>query len=258
MPGEHRLEGVHVLVTRPRERSGELCFLLEDEGASVTCLPLLELLPPLDPRPLKAAAEQVGRYRWVLLASPSAVQALVEAVREAGAAAQLGRCRIAVVGPGTARAVKGYGFEVAREASESTGLGLFEALKGDLAPEDEVLLPVAEEGRAELHAALLERGVRVVRVCAYRSVKAGVEPAVVAALAARPPRVILFGSPRTAEAFLESLGDAGRRLAEGAKVIAIGPTTASALEQLGLHAAAVAPRPTPEGLVDAAISAIRG
>ena len=63
---ERRLEGIRVLVTRPRERSEELCFLLEDEGAQVLHVPLLELRPPEDPRPLVAAAEegrreQIGR-----------------------------------------------------------------------------------------------------------------------------------------------------------------------------------------------------
>ncbi|HZA52583.1 MAG TPA: uroporphyrinogen-III synthase, partial [Myxococcaceae bacterium] len=54
-----RLQGVRVLVTRPRDRAGELCFLLEDEGAEVVSIPLLELLPPEDPRPLRAAAERI-------------------------------------------------------------------------------------------------------------------------------------------------------------------------------------------------------
>ena len=52
-----RLRGVRVLVPRPRERAQALCFLLEEEGAEVVALPLLELEPPTDPRPLQAAAE---------------------------------------------------------------------------------------------------------------------------------------------------------------------------------------------------------
>lgn len=255
---ERRLEGVHVLVTRPKERSEELCFLLEDEGAAVACLPLLELLPPQDPRPLRSAAEQLQRYAWIVFASPSAVQAFAEAVREAGTARQLARCKIAAVGPQTARAARGYGLEVTKEAETSTGLGLFEAIKDALSPQDEVLLPVAEDGRTELFEGLVDMGIRVARVCAYRSAKVEVDSAIAAELSRQPPQVVIFGSPRTAEAFLESLGELGRRLAGEAKVVAIGPTTASALGQLGIPVAAVAQRPTPVGLVDAAIEAIRG
>ena len=79
-----RLQDVHALVTRPRERAEELCFLLEDEGARVTALPLLELAPPEDPRPLQAAAERLARFDWVAFASPSAVAALVDAARQGG------------------------------------------------------------------------------------------------------------------------------------------------------------------------------
>src|SRR5437762_3139649 len=94
-PVERRLEGKRVLVTRPKERVAELCFLLDDEGAQVLSLPLLELRPPEDPRPLAAAAESIQRYRWVVFASPSAVDALMDALREAGTVERMGRVLVA-------------------------------------------------------------------------------------------------------------------------------------------------------------------
>ena len=94
-----------MLVTRPRERAEELCFLLEDEGAEVLSIPLLELRPPEDPRPLASAAEHIQRYKWVVFASPSSVDALMEALREAGTSDRLRRVKVAAVGPRTARVV---------------------------------------------------------------------------------------------------------------------------------------------------------
>src|SRR4051794_6815347 len=88
---QRRLAGIRVLVTRPRERAEELCFLLEDEGAEVIALPVLELKPPANPRPLQAAAEGAQRYRWVVFASPTAVEAWMEALREAGTLERMGR-----------------------------------------------------------------------------------------------------------------------------------------------------------------------
>lgn len=253
-----RLAGIRALVTRPRERAEELCFLLEDEGAEVISLPLLELLPPEDPRPLRSAAEHVQRYAWIAFASPSAVQALVEATREAGTSRLLPRVRLAAVGPKTADALRSHGLEVAREAQAASGAGLFEALKDALRPGDEVLLPAAEDGRRELAEALEEAGARVTRVTAYRSAPSALDPEALGRLEREPPQVIFFGSPRTAEAFLDALGDGGRRMARAAKRVAIGPTTAAALDRLGLGASAVAAQPTAEALVEAAISAIRG
>ncbi len=252
-----RLEGVRVLVTRPRERAQELCFLLEDEGAEVVAMPLLELQPPDDARPLRSAAEQLQRYRWVLFASPSAVQALVEASREAGTLNRFAQVKVAVVGPATARASRQHGLVVAAEAEQSTGLGLYEAIAADLQPGDEVLLPAAQDGREELHRALEEHGARTSRVAAYKSEARPIDPAELDALVRRPPDVVLFGSPRTAEAFLDACGERGRTLLASAKVVAIGPTTAAALEGLGVPPAAVAEKPTPSALVEAAIRAVR-
>ncbi|MFL5345924.1 MAG: uroporphyrinogen-III synthase [Hyalangium sp.] len=252
---ERRLEGKRVLVTRPKERVEELCFLLEDEGAEVLSLPLLELRPPEDPRPLAAAAESIQRYRWVVFASPSAVEALMDALREAGTVDRMAQVRVAAVGPRTARTAEGYGLKVAAEPTESTGQGLYEVLRSELHPEDELLLPAAEEGRRELELALREQGVRVTRVTAYRTTPAELSPEAQELLRAAPPDVVLFASPRTAEIFLES---AGRERLGQARVVAIGPTTAATLARLGIEVAAVAERPTSEGLVDAAIRAIHG
>ncbi len=251
---DRRLEGIRVLVTRPRERSEELCFLLEDEGAEVLHVPLLELRPPEDPRPLMAAAESIQRYKWVVLASPAAVESLMEALREAGTMRWLSGVRIAVVGPRTARTVEGYGLKVAVEPPEGTGVALYEVMRSALEPEDEVLLPAAEEGRRELEDALREHGMRVTRVTAYRSVSAPLPPEALALLDSSPPHVALFASPRTAETFLEA---AGRERLGAARLVAIGPTTAAALARLGLSVAAVAAHPTPEALVEATIQATR-
>jgi uroporphyrinogen-III synthase len=252
---ERRLEGIRVLVTRPRERAEELCFLLEDEGAEVLSVPLLELRPPEDPRPLASAAEHIQRYKWVVFASPSAVEALMEALREAGTADRLRRVKVAAVGPRTARAAESFGLEVAAEPEEGTGEALFQLIKDALQPGDEVLLPAAEEGRREMEDGLREAGVLVTRVTAYRSTPAPLPPEALEMLEATPPHAALFASPRTAEAFLDA---AGRERLGAARVVAIGPTTAAALERLGLPPAAVAERPTPESLVDATVRAVRG
>lgn len=253
-----RLEGVRVLVTRPRERAEELCFLLEDEGAQVVSLPLLELCPPDDPRPLRAAAEHMQRYTWVVFASPSAVQALFEAARVAGSVEHLYRAKIAAVGPKTAAAARQYGLNVVVLAEVATGDGLAQTLSPHLTGDDQVLLPAAQEGRRELEDALRAAGHRVTRVAAYQSVRAEVSDGAMAALEGAPPNVALFASPRTAEAFVEVAGDRAQALLRAARIVAIGPTTEHALEHLGLEVHAVAEEPTSIGLVEAAVRAVRG
>ncbi|HEY8211022.1 MAG TPA: uroporphyrinogen-III synthase [Myxococcaceae bacterium] len=254
-----RLQDVHALVTRPRERAEELCFLLEDEGARVTALPLLELVPPGDTRPLQATAERLARFDWVAFASPSAAAALVDAARQAGTFDQLRRAKLAAVGPRTARALRSHGLPVERQADAGGGAALAEAMRPSLHPGDRVLLPAAEDGRPELSDAMESLGAEVTRVCAYRALRAELDPSLVAALERDPPRVAFFGSPRTAEALWDALGpDRARALLAGAASIAIGSTTRAALDELGAPRAATAERPTPESMVDAAAAALAG
>jgi len=252
-----RLAGCRVLVPRPRERAEALCFLLEDEGAEVVALPVLELLPPTDPRPLRAAAEMVHRYAWIAFASPAGVDACVEAVREANGLERLSRVKLAAVGPRTAKALASLGLAVALESSGGGG-SLAEALLPRLSAGDEVLLPAAEEGRTELAEALDAAGVAVTRVAAYRAERAALDEEALATLAASPPAAVVLASPRTAEALLDAIGSRGAAWFGAAKRVAIGPTTAAALSQLGWPADQVAAAPTPEGLVEATCRAVRG
>jgi uroporphyrinogen-III synthase len=252
-----RLTGMRVLVTRPKERAQELAFLLEDEGATVVTLPLLELSPPDDPRPLAAAAEHVQRYRWVVFASPSGVSGFMEAVREAGTLDRLKRVKVAAVGPKTAQAAKELGLSVDYEAEVNTGRALGERLKAELDSGDTVLLPAAQEGRRELQDALDEAGIEVTRVAAYKSTGAALDSEVVDALRREPPQAIVFGSPRTVESFLETLGEDATRMLAQAKVVTLGPTTAEAVQAKGFQVAQVAARPTSDEVVDAVVRALR-
>ncbi|MGA9524993.1 MAG: uroporphyrinogen-III synthase, partial [Myxococcaceae bacterium] len=166
------------------------------------------------------------------------------------------RARIAAVGPKTAQTVRSYGLPVTAQPAEGTGAALFEAMKPELLEGDEVLLPAAEAGRRELQEALEAAGHRVTRVVAYRSERADIAPEQVEGLVRAPPEVVLFGSPRTAEAFLEAMGERARALLATARVVAIGPTTAHALEHMEIPVADVADTPTSEALVEAVVRAV--
>ena len=255
-PHGQRLAGVRVLVPRPRERAEQICFLLEDEGAEVLAVPLLELEPPSDPRPLRAAAELLRRFDWVAFASERAVTALVEASRTAGTLEVLRTRKLAAVGPGTAAALTAHGLEATLVASVSTGEGLAEAMLPRLQPGEGVLLPAAEEGRRALETGLVAAGVAVERVAAYRARPAGAAPEGWAEVVAHPPRCVLFGSPRTVQAFLSLPG--AEALVPRVRAVAVGPTTAAALRSRGWEPAAIASAPTPPEWVEAAVRAVEG
>lgn len=244
-----RLNGIRVMVTRPRERAAELCFMLEDEGAEIVPLPLLEFLPPSDDRPLRAAAERISRYSWIVFSSSNGASALAEAVRSAGTVRELRRARCAAIGSATARTARELGLNVIVEAEVSTSTGLFHSLRAHLEEDDEILLPVAEEGRPELEQQLRENGFSVTRVAAYQTATLEPHPGEWEWILVSPPDYIVFASPRTAEAFL-SLRDS-KKVLDCSSLIAIGPTTAEAMRKLSLTPTAVAASPTAASIVEA-------
>jgi uroporphyrinogen-III synthase len=96
----------------------------------------------------------------------------------------------------------------------------------------------------------------VERVAAYRARPAGSTPEGWAEVVAHPPRCVLFGSPRTVEAFLALPG--AEALVPRVRAVAVGPTTAATLRERSWEPAAIASAPTPPEWVEAAVRAIRG
>jgi uroporphyrinogen-III synthase len=165
------LEGVKVAVTRPAEAADELADLLRQRGARPLVLPLLQVLPPVDPAPLQQAAGVVREFDWVVFTSPNAVRFLHDALMAAGAEADRRPARVAVVGPGTGRAVAELlQWPVDAIPDEFTGDAVAAAM-GGVAPlrGARVLWPRARAARDALSRDLLAAGVFLHAPEAYRT-----------------------------------------------------------------------------------------
>ncbi len=252
-----RLAGVRVLVPRPRERAEPLCFLLEDEGAEVLAFPLARARATVRPpaaagRGGAAAPLRLGRLRQRAGGDRAGGGGAHrrDARRAPDAEARRGR---AGDGGGAGRAWTRAHAGGDRVDRRGPGRG---ARSAGSRPATRCCLPVAEQGRPALEDGLTAAGATVERVAAYRSTPAGSAPEGWAEVVARPPRCVLFGSPRTVEAFLSLPG--AEALARTVRAVAVGPTTAAALRSRGWEPAAVATAPTPPEWVEAAVRAIEG
>ena len=227
------LEGVRVALTASRERSEAISFLLEDEGAELVHLPLLELLPPLDPRPFAAMVEQLQRYPWILLSSLEAVVALWEGARVAGTVDLIGKVGLIATEPAVARMLVALGQPPRIELGPAGAL----VLDADA----EVLIPVAD-AQSPWPARAAEAGALAIPVLAWRQV-----PVELPAVA---PELIVFDVPGAASALHRD------HLAwlEGAVRVAGSASTAGELNGLGTPAHTVA-RGGSLGLLDAAHAA---
>ena len=115
-----------------------------------------------------------------------------------------------------------------------------------------VLLPASALADPALADGLRRAGWEVEQVAAYTTVTADacdLPPNLEHAWAAGGVDAVVLTAPSTTQAVLELLGPPP----QGTGLVAIGATTAAATRELGLTVAAVAPSPTPEGVLQATI-----
>jgi uroporphyrinogen-III synthase len=240
------LAGLRVVVTRAEHQSAGLAAAFERAGARVELLPLLEVVPPADPRPLARAAGELASYDWLVFTSANAVEAFLPLTGPLRSG-----LRIAAVGPATAAALRAFGSEPHLTARKSEA----EGLAADLAPRiagKRVLLPQAADARPALLQELKGAGAEVVAVVAYDKRLPPEAPARAAELFATTPiGWVTFTSPRIVRHFVELFGSDWERRRGELRAVSIGPVTSAELRRYGVEPAAEAERPGEEGMVGA-------
>ena len=232
------LFGKRVLITRSHEQAGDLQLLLEAEGAQVDVLPLLQIQPPDDPRPLDAGIERLHQFSWIVFTSPNGVDFFFERLNHLGKDSRaFGNARIAAVGLATAEHLQARGLRPDLIPQNQSQDGLVEAFSSVPLTNATILLPTSPLGRDLLPTALVECGAQVERVIAYENRPP--EPNSVAL----PPSLqndqldlAIFASPSSVHNFVALLGaQRARAILSAAAIACIGPTTARAVADLGLE-----------------------
>ncbi len=243
-----------IVITRAVHQAGELKALLEAAGFRTLLYPAIAIQSPADTAPLDAALGHARDYDWLLFTSANAVEAVAQRLQalKLGPDALHGPS-IAAVGPATARAVRdGLGLEVALTPPKAVGESLLAALP--IAAGQRVLLPRAAKARDVLPDGLRARGVRVDVVTAYETTLGQGGDDLPAALRAGQVDAITFTSPSTVRHTLIRLeGEAGLGVdaLAGIVIACIGPVTADAARQAGLHVDIMPEAYTAPGLVAA-------
>ncbi len=245
---------MRVVVTRAAHQSAGLTAAFEAAGATVEHLPLLEVIPPADPRPLERAATELALYDWLVFTSSNAVDAFLPLT----GGALPPRLRVAVVGPATAEALRAYGLEPHLTATRAEAEGLL----ADLAPlvdrSRRVLLPQAADAQPTLSEGLSRAGAEAVAVVAYdKGMPPEAHEQAARLFAEAPIGWVTFTSPRIVRHFVELFGEGWERRRPELRAASIGPVTTAELRRQGVERIAEAPTPGEEGLVEAVLEAFR-
>ncbi|MGI9018641.1 MAG: uroporphyrinogen-III C-methyltransferase [Euzebya sp.] len=252
------LHGRSVLVPRTRQQASELSRRLRALGADPVEAATIAIEPTQDPEGLRVAVQGMrdGAFSWVGLTSSNGVQALMDAVVEAGGDARwFAQTQIACVGSGTAQALSRHGLlaDLIPESYTTRGLGLALAEVVD-DPQRPVLLPRADIASQELTHLLHQAGVAYVDVEAYRTIPApSLDGEVRQRLLEGDFDAVALGSSSTVRNLVQLLGQAPHpRIA----IASVGPITSKTCRDLGLTVTAEADPHDMDGLTQAVLSAL--
>ncbi len=247
----HDLAGRKVLTTGTPSLAGSLRWAFTRRGTVMIHQATIVVEPTDSPAALDEAIAdaRTGVYDWVVVTSENAVDAAVRAV---GGQPAPRRTRVAAVGSQTTRRLRERGVAVDLvPGGDQRVAGLLEALAAFDLDGLRVLCLIGNRARPELVEGLRARGARVDAIEAYRTVDVEeMDVHVLAAIRGGEIDVVTFGSPSSVESLVRLLGVDLAALS-GACLAAIGPTTASAMEALGLTPHVVASTPDAEGVAHA-------
>jgi uroporphyrinogen III methyltransferase / synthase len=195
---------------------------------------------------VRAAAEAIGEYALVCVTSPNGAALLMDALSEVGKDARaLANATVAAIGPGTAAELARRGITADVVPERSVAEALVEALNDVPVAGRRVLVARAAEARDLLPDSLRERGAEVDVVALYDT---RAEPLSDGQLdAAKGADYVTFTSSSTVRFFHE----AGGRVADGTRVVSIGPVTSETARELGMRVDVEAERHDIDGLVQA-------
>lgn len=246
------LSGLTIGVTRAQSQASALVQELERLGAGCEEIPTITFDKPSDGYAcLDKAIDVLAAYKWIVFTSVNGVDSFMKRLHKANKDSRaLGKAKIAVIGPATAKALESYGITADIVPTSYRAESLVDALAPHIIPKTEVLLVRAEVARKIIPERLTAMGATVTVSPAYAT-----RPAMETAqrlkhvLQEHRLQMITFTSSSTVTGLM-TLIDGDRSLLDGITFACIGPITAQTCYDEGLHPVLVADTYTIPGLVN--------
>ena len=249
------LFGKRIINTRSRAQASALTHSLTDLGAEVFELPTIDINPVGENSDLAKEIVALEKFDWVIFTSPNGVDAFFKLfLKIRGDIRNLGKIRIASIGPGTTAAIDKYYVKTEITAKDSVAEGLLDSLKAVSSWKNvSVLLPRAENARDILPDTLTTWGAHVKIVAAYATVKPlHLNRAIIDDILCGQYDCITFSSSSTFENFVSLLSaEEFSRISSTLKAVSIGPVTSSTIKRHGAVPAMEASEHTIPGLIAA-------
>jgi uroporphyrinogen III methyltransferase/synthase len=224
------LFGRKILITRTREQAGRLSRLLREEGAAVVERPVIKIEEISPNILLDETLRRIRDYHYLILTSPNGARIFMESLFAAGNDSRiLYSVKIAVMGPGTAEALKPYGIDPDIVPESFISESLVERFKREN-PGTAVICR-AEEARDVLPDSLRDMGFEVELAPLYRTTNIG-PLKTDSSFLDQPPSLSLLTSASTARGLAGIIPQERRKEYPCG---AIGPITAKEAEAHGFN-----------------------
>jgi uroporphyrinogen-III synthase len=218
-----------VVVTRAESANGPLSSQLRELGLPVLLWPAVSV-EAAQTGALEEALRTIDEFDWIVFASRYAVAAVTGRVATPPA-----NLRVAAVGQATAQVLRQRGWPVDLLPDDANAAALVSVFATKPVSGMKVLFPASSRALPTIAAGLTQLGATVVQVEAYRTQSASVDVEECRAWIDRGAiGAVTFASPSAVIELEHSLGkELFGRLLGGAKIVAIGPTTARELVERG-------------------------
>ena len=222
-----------VAITRPKDRAGKACEIVEKLGGKAVLAPTLDL-KPVNSKSLKELVERKDELDWIIFTSPTTIVSLNKFYPDFLKNLD---CNLAVIGNKTGKLAEKNGLTVDLMPDDFTAEGLIEEFKKRGITDKTIGIPRTASARPVLPQELEKLGNKVILAEAYKSLFPMDEKAVeelISKIENREIDAITFTSPLTVENFFEIVKDKekiAKLLSDNLLTVCIGPITAKVLDK---------------------------
>ena len=222
-----------VAITRPQDRAGKACEIVEKLGGVPVLAPTLDL-KPVNTESLKELVERKDELDWIVFTSPTTIVSLNKFYPDFIKTLD---CKLAVIGNKTGKLAEKQGLTVDLMPEDFTAEGLLEEFEKREITNQTIGIPRTASARPTLPEGLEKLGNKVILAEAYKSLFPMDEKKVkelISKIKNNEIDAITFTSPLTVENFFtiaEDKQEIAEMLNENLLTVSIGPITAKVLDK---------------------------
>lgn len=247
-----------ILITRSNQQSGNLKLMLEEKGATVLDLPLIQINLDFDPKTMEDVFSEMATYEWIVFTSPNGVHFFFDLFfKQFKDLRSIGPMRIASIGEATSMAIEKFHLQVDLVSKGGTSESLAKDMLATDSLDNTKVLVITGNLNSDILPKRLEQDGKAI-VDTFRVYKTE-HKCIEKHSSAKTFRecgadAILFTSPSTVHSFYKQakhlqISAAGKVPIAGS----MGPSTTAALKQYGIENFFEAKPHSLSGFVDALV-----